>query len=58
MTSVSEGIELRVYKGSKHRKLVKSITHHEVLEEDSVLIKIIHSGLCNIDEQYLGTGIV
>lgn len=58
MTSVSKGIEFEVYKGSEDRKLVKSVTHHKALEEDEVLIKVSHSGLCGTDEHYLGTDMV
>ncbi|KAL8817221.1 MAG: hypothetical protein Q9191_008186, partial [Dirinaria sp. TL-2023a] len=58
MTSVSKGIEFEVYKGSKNRQLVKSVTHHKALEDDEVLIKVSHSGLCGTDEHYLGTDMV
>lgn len=52
MSSIEEGFNFTVYRGSKDGSIVKSTTHLDDLQGDQVLLKITHSGLCGTDEHY------
>jgi threonine dehydrogenase-like Zn-dependent dehydrogenase len=44
-------VNFTVFKGSKEGKIVEATTTRNI-EDDEVLIKVTHSGLCGTDEHY------
>ena len=55
MGSTGEGINFKIYKGSKSGGIVEGTVHRDALRGDEVLVRITHSGLCGTDEHYRHT---
>lgn len=48
-----DGLNFAVYKGSPNRCIVQGTTHRERLNDDEVLLRVTHSGLCGTNEHFL-----
>ena len=57
MVSLDDGINFKIYKGSKTGEIVESSVHRDHLTGDEVLIRVTHSGLCATDEMNLNTDV-